>query len=108
MRWVYRLVILTNLQVCSHFGISLSDSRLYTSLQAEVVALIEEAGFEARVVGRGAVPDSDSAILRVSGMTCSSCSSAVELALLNHQGVQVYFRLLIMLTAAGMGDQLPC
>ncbi|EIE26688.1 heavy metal P-type ATPase [Coccomyxa subellipsoidea C-169] len=56
--------------------------------EAEVVALIEEAGFEARVVGRGAVPDSDSAILRVSGMTCSSCSSAVELALLNHQGVQ--------------------
>lgn len=53
------------------------------------MALIEEAGFEARVVGRGAVADSDSAILRVSGMTCSSCSSAVELALLNHEGVQV-------------------
>ncbi|KAK9916964.1 hypothetical protein WJX75_009286 [Coccomyxa subellipsoidea] len=56
--------------------------------EAELVALIEEAGFEARVVGRGAVADSDSAILRVSGMTCSSCSSAVELALLNHEGVQ--------------------
>lgn len=53
------------------------------------MALVEDSGFEARVVGRGAVADSDSAILRVSGMTCSSCSSAVELALLNHQGVQV-------------------
>ena len=53
------------------------------------MALIEEAGFQAQVVGRGAVADSDSAILRVSGMTCSSCSSAVELALLNHEGVQV-------------------
>ncbi|BDA40669.1 probable copper-transporting ATPase HMA5 [Coccomyxa sp. Obi] len=56
--------------------------------EAELVTLIEEAGFQARVVGRGAVADSDSAILRVSGMTCSSCSSAVELALLNHEGVQ--------------------
>ena len=53
------------------------------------MSLVEGAGFEARVVGRGAQADSDSAMLRVSGMTCSSCSSAVEQALLNHKGVQV-------------------
>ena len=53
------------------------------------MSLVEGAGFEARVVGRGAQADWDSAMLRVSGMTCSSCSSAVEQALLNHKGVQV-------------------
>ena len=52
------------------------------------MALVEGAGFEARVVGKGAIADCDSAILRVSGMTCSSCSSAVEAALTNHKGVK--------------------
>lgn len=56
---------------------------------------MEGAGFEANVVGRGAVADSDSAILRISGMTCSSCSSAVESALLSHDGVQVNKHILV-------------
>lgn len=56
---------------------------------------MEGAGFVANVVGRGAVADSDSAILRISGMTCSSCSSAVEGALLSHEGVQVNVHILV-------------
>ena len=58
-------------------------------VQKQLVAVVEGAGFEGNVVGRGAVADSDSALLRISGMTCSSCSSAVETALLGHNGVQV-------------------
>lgn len=58
-------------------------------MQEQLVGIVEGAGFEGKVVGRGAVADSDSAILRVSGMACSSCSSAVEQALLSHNGVQV-------------------
>ena len=59
------------------------------TLQAALVAVVEGAGFEARTVGRGALADCDSALLRISGMTCSSCSSAVEAALASHKGVQV-------------------
>ena len=57
--------------------------------QAALAAVVEGAGFEAKPVSRGAVADCDSALLRVSGMTCSSCSSAVEHALQAHKGVQV-------------------
>ena len=62
---------------------------LIACLQKQLVAVVEGAGFEGSIVSRGAVADSDSAILRVSGMTCSSCSSAIETALLGHNGVQV-------------------
>ncbi len=58
-------------------------------MQAALAAVVEGAGFEAKPVSRGAVADCDSALLRVSGMTCSSCSSAVEVALQAHKGVQV-------------------
>ena len=57
--------------------------------QDALVGVIEGAGFEARSDGKGAAADVDSAVLRISGMTCSSCSSAVEAALAAHKGVRV-------------------
>ncbi len=79
-----------------HQGVVLACMQIWMScnwsgmfVQKQLVAVVEGAGFEGNVVGRGAVADSDSALLRISGMTCSSCSSAVETALLGHNGVQV-------------------
>lgn len=57
--------------------------------QADLLKTIEESGFQATVLGKGVLADCDSAFLRVSGMTCSSCSSAVETAILGQKGVQV-------------------
>jgi Cu+-exporting ATPase len=57
--------------------------------QDALVGVIEGAGFEARAAGSGAAADCDSAVLRISGMACSSCSSAVEAALAAHKGVRV-------------------
>jgi copper ion binding protein len=54
-----------------------------------LVSAVEDAGFEARCasVGRGWGPEADLATLRVGGMTCSSCSRAVEEALRARPGV---------------------
>lgn len=71
------------------YAVTMPPSDVLACLQKQLVAVVEGAGFEGKVVSRGAVADSDSAILRISGMTCSSCSSAVETALLGHNGVQV-------------------
>lgn len=45
---------------------------------------IEDAGFEGEVVQQA---DSNTVMLQVEGMTCSSCSSAVETALASQKGV---------------------
>jgi Cu+-exporting ATPase len=53
--------------------------------QAQLVEVVEDTGFEGRALGQGAA--SDSAQLRVDGMTCGSCSAAVEKALRAAPGV---------------------
>lgn len=52
--------------------------------EGAIVAAVEEAGFEAAVVAKG---ESDVQLLQVEGMTCSSCSAAVEGALQRRPGV---------------------
>ena len=54
------------------------------SPQEELVAAVEGVGFEAKLLGSG---DASSLRLRVGGMTCASCSSAVEHALAAMPGV---------------------
>lgn len=58
--------------------------------EAAVVETIEAAGFEARVISSSAAAAAHAELLKleVSGMHCSSCSSAVEKALLAVPGVQ--------------------
>ena len=53
-------------------------------MQAVLLEAIEDAGFEGEVVQEA---DSNSLTLQVEGMTCSSCSSAVEKALASQKGV---------------------
>jgi len=48
---------------------------------------VTEAGFTARLLSQGAASSRDRVVLRVEGMTCSSCSSAVEVALRGVEGV---------------------
>jgi len=57
---------------------------------ATVIESIENCGFEARVISSTAAAASQAELLKfeVSGMHCSSCSSAVEKALLSIPGVQ--------------------
>ena len=50
---------------------------------AKIAAAIEDAGFDAQPV-----PDDDAAVLRIFGMTCASCSAAVEQALRSVPGVR--------------------
>ena len=52
--------------------------------QAALLEAIEDAGFEGEVVQEA---DSNTVTLQVEGMTCSSCSSAVENALNAQKGV---------------------
>lgn len=52
--------------------------------EAVLLEAIEDAGFEGEVVQEA---DSNSLTLQVEGMTCSSCSSAVEKALASQKGV---------------------
>ena len=49
---------------------------------------ISDAGFEGEIMASGAVGDQDLIMLRIEGMTCSSCSSAVERALRGLDGVR--------------------
>ena len=53
-------------------------------VQEHLVEAVEDAGFEARLVGQG---DKGTLQLRVGGMTCGSCSAAVEKALQAAPGV---------------------
>ncbi len=46
--------------------------------QDELVKAVESLGFEAKLLGSG---DASSLRLQLGGMTCSSCSSAIEAAL---------------------------
>ncbi|KAL4423767.1 hypothetical protein ABPG75_001068 [Micractinium tetrahymenae] len=55
------------------------------SIEQQLVAAVEDCGFEASVIGPA---ESCQQLLRVGGMTCSSCSSAVEAALRAVPGVQ--------------------
>lgn len=58
-------------------------------MQDALEEAITDAGFEAKVVSEHkAQSSSDRLVLRVTGMTCSSCSSAVEGALEGVKGVQ--------------------
>ncbi len=54
-------------------------------LQAQLVEAVEDTGFEASVLRQGAA--SDTVQLRVDGMTCGSCSAAVEKAVRAAPGV---------------------
>lgn len=53
-------------------------------LQEELLQAVEGAGFEAKLLGSG---DSSTLRIRIAGMTCSSCSSAIEGALNAKLGV---------------------
>lgn len=48
---------------------------------------VEDAGFTAKLLKPEAASSSDKATLRVVGMTCASCSSAVEACLSSLPGV---------------------
>ena len=48
---------------------------------------IEACGFEARLLSSDRAADADIVMLRVSGMTCASCSAAAEAALRAQPGV---------------------
>ena len=48
---------------------------------------IEAAGFSARVISSTESSTDQAVVLHVGGMTCSSCSSAVEQALIAQPGV---------------------
>ena len=52
--------------------------------QEELLQAVEGAGFEARLLGSG---DASAVRLRVGGMTCGSCSTAIESALRGTEGV---------------------
>eukprot|EP00884_Botryococcus_braunii_P009380 jgi/Botrbrau1/18443/Bobra.0072s0030.1 len=54
----------------------------------DLVTAIADMGFEAEVLNRGQVKSSDTLVLAIEGMTCSSCSSAVEMALQGVTGVR--------------------
>ena len=53
--------------------------------QEELLRTIEEAGFETRLLGSG---DDSTTRLSIGGMTCGSCSSAIESALKGTDGVR--------------------
>ena len=57
---------------------------------------IEEAGFEARLLGSG---DDSMMRLSIGGMTCGSCSNAIEAALKSTDGVRSVSVSLITSTA---------
>lgn len=52
--------------------------------QAELLEAIEDAGFEGKLLQEA---DSNALTLQIEGMTCSSCSSAVESALRSQKGI---------------------
>ena len=56
-------------------------------MQAAFESAIDMAGFEARILSDGALAALDQMTLQIDGMTCSSCSSAVEAALRQIDGV---------------------
>ena len=51
---------------------------------SDLITAIEDCGFDAKALAKG---DSSTAILRITGMSCASCSTAVEGALLPLPGV---------------------
>ena len=57
-------------------------------LQAALAEAIEDAGFTAQLLKPVAASTSDKIALRVHGMTCSSCSSAVEKCLQGLPGIK--------------------
>ena len=52
--------------------------------QADLLEAIEDAGFKGQLLQEA---DSNALTLQIEGMTCSSCSSAVESALRSQKGV---------------------
>ena len=62
-----------------HYGPFVRDA-----LQAVLLEAIEDAGFEGEALQEA---DSNTVTLLVEGMTCSSCSSAVENAVASQKGV---------------------
>ena len=68
-----------------HFGCRKDGRLTYNVLcQAVLLEAIEDAGFEGELMQEA---DSNSITLQIEGMTCSSCSSAVETALRSQRGV---------------------
>lgn len=61
-----------------------TDVTSLSCAQAVLLEAIDDAGFEGELLQEA---DSNAITLRVEGMTCSSCSSAVETALRNQKGV---------------------
>jgi Cu+-exporting ATPase len=61
------------------------EGRDSMEVEAQLLAAVEGCGFEAAVIGP---VESRSQLLAVQGMTCASCSSAVEAALAAVPGVQ--------------------
>lgn len=57
---------------------------VWVHLQAVLLEAIEDAGFEGEALQEA---DSNTVTLQVEGMTCSSCSSAVENAVASQKGV---------------------
>ena len=57
-------------------------------LQEAFQTAIEMAGFEATIVSSDARVSGDQIVLQIEGMSCSSCSTAVEKALQAIHGVQ--------------------
>lgn len=74
------------LQCCRAFQPFRFDRlRLAWLPQEELVGVVEDAGFDARLLGRGG--DAGTARFHVDGMLCSSCSGKIEAALLAQPGV---------------------
>ncbi len=51
---------------------------MFVDLQEALAEAVEDAGFTAKLMQAEAAASSDRVTLRVLGMTCSSCSTAVE------------------------------
>jgi Cu+-exporting ATPase len=61
---------------------------IWLAVQGELVQAVQGIGFEAEALGKAEASGSDVLTLAVDGMTCSSCSSAVEGALRELVGVR--------------------
>ena len=68
---------------------SLAGNLALLAVQADLVEAVDAAGFQGLVVGTADLEQVDQQLLvRITGMTCSSCSTAVEKALQAVPGVR--------------------